>query len=93
MTRSIFQAACEAGEINIIRWLVKFGADINAQGMFYIKQKRKKLIHPLDGHALLCASDRGYQDIVEYLVEHGANVNAQGVCLRLIRQERSSSIA
>ena len=63
--------------------MIKYSADVNAQGVCLRLDQKVKLIYCLDGQALLIASKKGHQDIVKYLIEHGANVNAQGVYLRL----------
>ena len=89
----MFQAACEAGETKIVKFLIEHGANVNARGMCLelVEQERSSFI-VLDGKALVNASYRGHHDTVKCLLQHGANANAQGVCLRLIEQGKKSYI-
>lgn len=52
------------GNINIVKWLLDKGADVNHKNQ--------------QGHSpLQYACSKGYKDIVEYLLSHGANINIQ----------------
>ena len=54
--------ASERGSLEIVRYLVKNGADVN-------------FIDACDGTALMEASESGNLEIVKYLVENGANIH------------------
>ena len=54
--------ASERGNLEIVRYLVKNGADVN-------------FIDACDGTALMEASESGNLEIVKYLVENGANIH------------------
>ena len=55
-----FIVAAEAGNFEIVDYLLENGSDVNAA----------------DGHALVLASVSGNLDMVKYLVEHGADIHA-----------------
>ncbi|KAJ7049829.1 ankyrin repeat-containing domain protein [Mycena amicta] len=59
------QAASAGGHLDVVRLLLEYGADVNAQGR-------------LNRNALQAASEGGHLNIVRLLLEHGADVNAQG---------------
>jgi ankyrin repeat protein len=63
------QAACERGQMAIVKLLLDHGADVNAESRGYIRQ---------GDTALQSASFWGYDAIVKLLLESGADVNAQG---------------
>lgn len=71
--------ACEGGYIEIWRLLIKFGANVNAQGGYY-------------GNALQVASS-GCHEVVKPPVENGADVKAQGGeygnCMLYILQDQA----
>lgn len=54
-----------ADNLEIVKFLIQNGADINAQGRYY-------------GNALQAASQAGYQKLVTTLIQHDANINMQG---------------
>ena len=82
--------ASDRGHQDIVKYLVKQGANINAQGIYLrLTKYKRRLIYYLGDRALLKASEKGHQGIVQYLVDHGADINAQGVHRRQIRQEKS----
>ena len=62
---SPLQAAANHGEDEIIKLLLEWGADVNAQGGYY-------------GNALQAAAYSGNKEAVELLLERGADINAQG---------------
>ena len=57
--------SCSAGFLNISRWLLAEGANINAQGGQY-------------GNALQASSTSSRESIVQLLLDGGAAINAQG---------------
>ncbi|KAJ7826554.1 ankyrin repeat-containing domain protein [Mycena olivaceomarginata] len=57
--------AAKLGFLNIMRLLLDYGADVNAQGGRY-------------GNAIQAAVVGGHLDLAQLLLEHGADVNAQG---------------
>ncbi|KAI1440881.1 ankyrin repeat-containing domain protein [Annulohypoxylon stygium] len=58
------QAASYQGHIDIVKFLLKNWADINAEGLY--------------GSALQAASYRGHTEVVRFLLKEGANVNVGG---------------
>lgn len=58
--------ACTKGFIDVVKYLVEYGADIN--------KETKDGISPL---SIACSN--GDQEIIKYLVEHGANINNYGI--------------
>ena len=57
---SFLKEAAEYGHLEIVKYLVKHGADIHTQ----------------NDYALRYATEKGYLDIVKYLVENGADIHA-----------------
>ena len=57
--------SCMAGFVDVSRWLVTEGANVNAQGGYY-------------GNALQAACYGGHESIVRLLLDRGAVINAQG---------------
>lgn len=60
-------AATRNGNLNIVKFLIDSGADVNAQGGEY-------------GNSLQAAAVYGTLGLVKFLIENGADVNAQGGC-------------
>jgi len=63
---TILMAASNAGKIEIVKYLVKNGADINLNDE-----------SEYGGSALFNASAEGHLEIVKYLVDNGADINLQ----------------
>lgn len=59
--------ACLYGRIDIVKFFVEQGADINQD----------------DGCCLMVSCEKGYLDIVKFLVENGADVNGEDNCCSL----------
>ena len=57
--------SCMAGFVDVSRWLVTEGANVNAQGGYY-------------GNALQAACYGGHESIVRLLLDRGAVINSQG---------------
>ena len=57
--------SCRAGFLDVSKWLLTTGADINAQRGYY-------------GNALQAASEGSHESIMQLLLDAGANINAQG---------------
>ena len=60
--------ATDAGNLEIVKYLVDHGADVNA-----VENDDHKW------SALIMAAEKGHLDIVKYLVEHGANIEYDAV--------------
>ncbi|KAF3384050.1 putative ankyrin repeat protein L25 [Talaromyces pinophilus] len=70
--------ASGAGSLDVVQYLMKKGAGVNAQGGYY-------------GNALQQASRAGSLSVVLYLVEKGARINAQGGYYRNSLQAASAA--
>ena len=57
--------ASESGRLDIVKYLVENGADVNAKSF----NKRAR------GTALIYASSNNRVDVMNYLLDHGANIN------------------
>ena len=58
--------AAENGQMDVVRYLISNGADVNAQAKDFF----------LRGTALIYATSSNRLDVIEYLIENGADVNA-----------------
>ena len=87
--------AAEKGDIDMVKFLVEKGADINANdglALFlaanignydmvkYLVEKGAD-IHACNDSALCCAAENGSLDVLKFLVEKGADINANGSVL------------
>ena len=70
--------ASERGNARMVEWLLKNGADVNAEGGFY-------------GIALQAAAYGGYVDVVDLLLKYGANVHARGRYGNVLRAAKSGA--
>ena len=86
-----FRTACEMGHLDMVKFFVSRGADVNAKNNYGLKwasyQGHLEVvdylvsigadIHATDDNALILASQEGKIDVVKFLLKNGANVNAQ----------------
>lgn len=61
---SLLKTACFEGNMEMVRFLIEHGEDINGIN---------------NGEPLSVAARRGYVDIVQYLIDNGANVNGNNI--------------
>lgn len=72
--RNSLHHACERGQLNVIKYLIELGFDINAKDKVSLRWFMLLLIRPEDT-PIHIASLEGQLETVKYLVEKGANVN------------------
>jgi ankyrin repeat protein len=78
--QTLLMLACKLGNFEIVKFLIDYGAKVNAISTVYVQEKRARVI-PNDGCTtpLTFAAYYGFLEIAKYLTAKGANLNYTGV--------------